>query len=386
MKKRESRNTHSGKKSTWKYFLLKNPKFGYRHLKIAVISLMLMLPGIGCNEESRETWGCSSGPPPPSSYPPGSPTVETLAATNVTTTGATLNGRVTSMGSAASVSPYFEYGIATSYGSTRSADVLSSAGNFSAVISGLLPNTTYHFRAQLALVSLPGIDLTFTTLPPPPVLSLDKVILPMGIVGEVYSTDIRPTGGNLPYSFSVSGGVFPAGLRLTSLTDRCKIEGTPTEYGEFSFTITVRDGASTPSSASAAFKMIVVPNIAGKWAFSTTVTAAGGQCSEEVGRVTNTTITVVQSGTAVDFSGWVGNPTSLLSGSISTPSALTGGKWLITIKGTYPEDGGTTAATRTLTLDSPATMSGNETWSWSGPGGDCTGGLATMTVTKIPKT
>ena len=75
------------------------------------------------------------------------PGVITGSATSVTSTSATLNGTVNPNGEATTY--YFEYGVDTSYGSTTSS---SSAGSgtssvaVEAAISGLISNTTYHYR------------------------------------------------------------------------------------------------------------------------------------------------------------------------------------------------------------------------------------------------
>jgi hypothetical protein len=219
-----------------------------------------------------------------------------------------------------------------------------------------------------------------TTVPP---LVLQPATLSVGLVGQVYTAEIKPTGGKAPYTFTVSVGTLPSGLNLTGASDRCTIGGTPTEYREATFDVTVRDASGSPTGMSATFKLTVLPNIVGNWMFTTTVTAAGGACSDEVGSVSTRSIKVEQNGLAVVMSGFVGNPANQLTGSISVPSSIAGsGKWVISVNGSYSEDGGTTNSTRTLTLNSSTTMSGDEAWTWSGAGGSCPGGKATMTVQK----
>ena len=97
------------------------------------------------------------------------PTVTTSAATNVATTSARLNGNLGSLGTAASVSVSFEYGPTTSYGSTTGAQAMTGTGTFNADVSGLAPNTLYHFRARaVGHGTANGSDLTFTTSSTPP--------------------------------------------------------------------------------------------------------------------------------------------------------------------------------------------------------------------------
>ena len=96
------------------------------------------------------------------------PTVVTTAATNVAQTTATLNGTVNANGNTASVS--FEWGLTTSYGNTATATPASVSGSVvtpvSANLTGLVANTTYHFRVKATNNGGPsnGNDLTFTTL------------------------------------------------------------------------------------------------------------------------------------------------------------------------------------------------------------------------------
>ena len=95
--------------------------------------------------------------------------VTTNAATNVTSSSATLNGTVNPNGLTTAV--HFEYGTTTNYGHTTANRNYSgnTTQNVSANITGLRPNTTYHFR----LVGTNnggtsyGSDRTFAFLSPP---------------------------------------------------------------------------------------------------------------------------------------------------------------------------------------------------------------------------
>jgi hypothetical protein len=96
------------------------------------------------------------------------PVVNTLAATAVTGTTATLNGTVSASGTSATVS--FDRGTTVAYG-TNVAGVPStvtgnSATSVSATLSGLTPGTTYHFRVKGVNSggTVNGTDAMFTTL------------------------------------------------------------------------------------------------------------------------------------------------------------------------------------------------------------------------------
>jgi PKD domain-containing protein len=75
------------------------------------------------------------------------PAPSTGSATNISSSGATLNGSVNPNG--VSTNYYFEYGLSTSYG--QSTPLTSIGSGFSAVqvqasVSGLAASATYHFR------------------------------------------------------------------------------------------------------------------------------------------------------------------------------------------------------------------------------------------------
>jgi len=93
------------------------------------------------------------------------PIVQTQAATSITTSSATVNSFVNANGATTTI--HFDYGLTASYGSsTTSGNIGTGSGNFGTSISGLSPNTTYHFRivASNSGGTVNGSDLTFTTL------------------------------------------------------------------------------------------------------------------------------------------------------------------------------------------------------------------------------
>ena len=91
-------------------------------------------------------------------------TVATLAATTVTSSSVTLNGTVNANNGYVPTS--FDYGLTTAYGTNLPGSPTSATGSTAKATSltlvGLLPATTYHFRANGGSYS--GSDLTFTTL------------------------------------------------------------------------------------------------------------------------------------------------------------------------------------------------------------------------------
>ena len=78
-------------------------------------------------------------------------------------------------GTASSVTVSFEYGTTTSYGSTVAGvpATLTSAGDFTANLTGLTLGQTYHFRAKaVGDGTVYGNDATFTIGTPPELLHL----------------------------------------------------------------------------------------------------------------------------------------------------------------------------------------------------------------------
>ncbi|MEJ0090590.1 MAG: PKD domain-containing protein [Limisphaerales bacterium] len=138
------------------------------------------------------------------------PTVQTLAATLVTATSATLNSSIDPNG--ASTTIHFDYGLTASYGSsTISGNIGTTAGNYGTSISGLSPNTTYHFRivASSSGGTVNGGDLTFTTSASGPTAQ------------TLAAASISTTSAQL------NGSINPNGLTTTAHFEY----GTTTSYG-----------------------------------------------------------------------------------------------------------------------------------------------------------
>ena len=95
------------------------------------------------------------------------PAVATNAASGVSDSAATLNGNLSSLGSAPTVNVSFEWGLTTAYGYSTTPETKTSSGPFSSGISGLSPSTGYHFRAKAVGDGVTvGQDQYFTTSPP----------------------------------------------------------------------------------------------------------------------------------------------------------------------------------------------------------------------------
>jgi|GEM_PF-641641 len=129
----------------------------------------------------------------------GSTSVTTLIATNVTSTGATLNGTVNAGGLSTAVR--FEYGTSTAYGTNVGGLPTPVSGStdsaVSATLGGLTPGTTYHYRVNgTAGTTVNGGDLTFTTISNN--ASLSGLSLSMGSLSPVFA------GATISYTVGVS--------------------------------------------------------------------------------------------------------------------------------------------------------------------------------------
>ncbi len=163
------------------------------------------------------------------------PTVTTNAATALSTTGATLNGTVTSNGSTTTVS--FNYGLTNAYGTTVTAtqSPLASAATNAAVsvsLTGLTCGTTYHFQVTATNSSgtTNGADATFTTSacsfacsPPPNIPSGLSVTCQCDTFARATLNPSTIFGSNWIVSTSDATGILPSivnsgYLRLTNNT------------------------------------------------------------------------------------------------------------------------------------------------------------------------
>jgi hypothetical protein len=88
----------------------------------------------------------TSTPENQTSLPFGS--VITNKAAVLTANSVILNGNISILNSMPSVSVSYEWGLTTSYGNSTTGQDMTTGGPFSANLTGLAANTTYHFRAK----------------------------------------------------------------------------------------------------------------------------------------------------------------------------------------------------------------------------------------------
>jgi uncharacterized protein (TIGR03437 family) len=75
--------------------------------------------------------------------------------------------------------------------------------------------------------------------------SISTTALPAGAAGVAYSQGLQATGGQSPYTWTISSGSLPPGL---TMTQSGSINGTPTQNGQFTFTVVATDTAGRTAS------------------------------------------------------------------------------------------------------------------------------------------
>ena len=190
---------------------------------------------------------------------PNTPSIVTNVASNVTINTATLNGNLTTLGNISPVTVSFDWGTDTSYSGGNIVCIPSSISSvptaFTAVLSGLSPGTTYHYRAKsIGSTTVYGNDQQFTTLTATAGLSIVTSSLPNGTIGVPYSQTLVASGGTAPYNWTTASGTLPSGLSLSSIGI---ISGTPTAAGSSSsITFTVTDSNSSAATTTLAINVI----------------------------------------------------------------------------------------------------------------------------------
>jgi len=198
---------------------------------------------------------------------PGPPTVVTNPATMIGATFATLNGSATANNDNTTVS--FEWGLTTAYGTpaagTPSIVSGNTATNFTASLTGLTINTTYHYRAKGVNGggTVYGTDQTFFTqcvIPPAPGSISGPPSVCQNTGGYTFSVT------QVPYGF-VYNWTFPAGFTITSYPysnvvtvslSGTAVSGTVSVYASSSC------GANSPSSSMAVtVNPLPVPTVTG---------------------------------------------------------------------------------------------------------------------------
>ncbi|MGH8103737.1 MAG: InlB B-repeat-containing protein, partial [bacterium] len=263
---------------------------------------------------------------------PGPPVATTSSATGVTPNSATLTGAVKPNG--ASTTYYFEYGTTTAYGSqgpTQNAGSGYANVPVTAGLSGLLPNTTYHYRvvATNSNGTSTGQDRTFTTpsapnQPPtvnltcqnpagadctPGVLTGDSVKF-IGNANDPDGSIVKcefDLDGNGSYEYVETPGNAPDG------TFDCMTTTTYSTPGNRTVRVRVTDNSGGTATDSVTvpvstqqFTLTVNKQGTGSGTVTGTGINCGSDCSEPYGSGTVATLSASAAGGSV-FAGWSGD-------------------------------------------------------------------------------
>ncbi len=190
------------------------------------------------------------------------PTVATNAASSLNATGATLNGTVNANNSSTTVT--FEYGLTMGYGTPISATPGTVTGltgtSVSKAITGLDPNTTYHYRVVgvNSAGTSNGSDQSFhTSILQPTVTSISPLSGPIG-----GGTTVTITGTNLSGATAVSfGGTAATGYTVNSAT-QITATAPAGSAGTVDVTVTTAGGTSATGSSDQ-FTYTAAPTITG---------------------------------------------------------------------------------------------------------------------------
>ena len=192
-------------------------------------------------------------------------------------------------------------------------------------------------------LSQPGLFAAFlltasSVLLAAPTVQIATSSLPGGTVGQQYSAALSATGGETPYTWTVSGGNLPSGLTLST---GGTISGSPKSAGTSSFMVKVAGADGKNDNDTKALSIVVSPALA-----ITTSTLPGGQVGVTYSQ------TLQASGGTAPYT-WSISAGSLPQGLILSAGQISGtptaaGNASFTVKVT---DTGSASATKALSIN-----------------------------------
>ncbi len=292
--------------------------------------------------------------------------------------GITGSGYSTTLTAVGGVTPY---GWSVASGSLPTGLLLSTSGAISGTptqagqFSFVAKVTDSSPTPQVALQSLTVSIVQPTSSQSLTTLNITTASLPAGTLSSAYSAALAASGGTTPYNWSVASGSLPTGLVLGSSGS---ISGTPTQSGQFSFTVKVSDSSTTTQIATKSLGISVGPATLVSLAVSPTsqtlLTGATQQyvatCAWSDGSTSNCTNSVswASSSPAIATTNSTGLATAVAAGTATISAAQSSINNTAVLTVTSGSGGGTSAApVITATAKGPNQI--NLTWSQvSNPG------------------
>ena len=197
-------------------------------------------------------YGCGGGGGSDSTSPPPPLAISTTALPNGQV-GVAYNATLTAQGGTT------PYAWSVSSGTLPPDLSLSSAG----VISGTPTTSASNLSLTFKVVDSAAMPQSVTTTLPLTVmgsqqLAITTTALPNAQVGKAYSTTLTATGGVTPYTWTLSSGVLPDGLKLNAATG--VVSGTPTtDVAATPLTFGVHDASNPAASKSVNLALNVSP-------------------------------------------------------------------------------------------------------------------------------
>jgi len=242
------------------------------------------------------------------------PTATTSAATSINSAGATLRGSVNANNSSTAVT--FEYGLTTSYGTTVTATQSpvtgASASAVSYAVSGLNPNTIYHFRVNgvNSAVTTNGLDQTFTTLVAPTITGISPTS-----GSTAGGTSVTITGTYFTGVTAVKFGSTNASSFTVNSTNSITATSPAGSAGAVDITVTTAGGTSA-TSASDQFTYVAPPTATTSAA--TSISSAGATLRGSVNANNSITAVTFEYGLTTIYGTTVTATQSPITGSAAT--------------------------------------------------------------------
>jgi large repetitive protein len=225
-------------------------------------------------------------------------------------------------------------------------------------------------------------DLSITVDPEVPV-SVTTTSLPNANQDSYYSETLSASGGAVPYTWAITSGSLPAGLTVNSYG---VISGTPSSWGNFSFTVQATDMSNPAQTATGNVTLDVIPippttsvvvpatgaSLSGTETVDATATAGVSQVQFELtgGTLTNSVVATA----SPTYYGWLANWNT-----IGVPN----GTYTLQSVATYPGGVSGTSPPITVTVDNPAPTDGALVPAVSGAGSSAS--PCTSTPTRKPR-